>query len=48
MLLIGLGNLVGLNFSIALGSITLSGLSLAGVVGILLNAILMKLDKKAE
>ena len=48
MLLIGLGNLVGLNFSIALGSVTLSGLSLAGVVGILLNAILMKLDKKAE
>lgn len=48
MLLIGLGNLVGLNFSIALGSVTLSGLSLAGIVGILLNAILMKLDKKAE
>lgn len=48
MLLIGLGNLVGLNFSIAIGSVTLSGLSLAGVVGILLNAILMKLDKKAE
>lgn len=48
MLLIGLGNLVGLNFSIALGSVTLSGLSLAGVVGILLNAILMKLNKKAE
>ena len=48
MLLIGLGNLVGLNFSIALGSVTLSGLSLAGIVGILLNALLMKLDKKAE
>lgn len=48
MLIIGLGNLVGLNFSIALGSVTLSGLSLAGVVGILLNALLMKLDKKAE
>lgn len=48
MLLIGLGNLVGLNFSIAIGSVTLSGLSLAGVIGILLNAILMKLDKKAE
>lgn len=48
MLLIGLGNLVGLNFSIALGSVTLSGLSLAGIVGILLNVILMKLDKKAE
>lgn len=48
MLIIGLGNLVGLNFSIALGSVTLSGLSLAGIVGILLNAILMKLDKKAE
>ena len=48
MLIIGLGNLVGLNFSIALGSITLSGLSLAGVIGILLNAILMKLDKKAK
>lgn len=48
MLLIGLGNLVGLNFNIALGSVTLSGLSLAGVVGILLNALLMKLDKKAE
>lgn len=48
MLLIGLGNLVGLNFNIALGSVTLSGLSLAGIVGILLNALLMKLDKKAE
>ena len=48
MLIIGLGNLVGLNFSIALGSVTLSGLSLAGIVGILLNALLMKLDKKAE
>jgi len=48
MLLIGLGSLVGLNFSIALGSVTLSGLSLAGIVGILLNALLMKLDKKAE
>ena len=48
MLVIGLGSLVGINISIALGSVTLSGLSLAGIVGILLNAILMKLDKKAE
>ena len=48
MLVIGLGSLVGINISIALGSVTLSGLSLAGIVGILLNALLMKLDKKAE
>ena len=48
MLVIGLGNLIGLNLSISLGAITLSGLSLAILVGILLNAILMKLDKKAE
>ena len=48
MLLIGLGNLVGLNFSIALGSVTLSGLSLAGIAGILLNAILMRFDRKAK
>ncbi len=48
MLVIGLGNLIGLNFSIALGSVTLSGLSLAGVIGIILNAILMRFDRKAK
>lgn len=45
MLFIGLGNLIGMNFNLAIGSVTLSGLSLAGVVGIILNAIIMKLKK---
>ena len=45
MLFIGLGNLVGVNLSIAIGSVTLSGLSLAGIVGIILNAILVKFNK---
>ena len=45
MLFIGLGNLIGMNFSLAIGSVTLSGLSLAGVIGIMLNAIIMKLKK---
>lgn len=45
MLVIGLGSLVGLNISLPLGIVTLSGLSLAGVVGILLNAILTKFFK---
>ncbi len=46
MLVIGLGSLVGINISLPLGVVTLSGLSLAGVVGILLNAILMRFNKK--
>ena len=45
MLVIGLGNLIGLNIVLPLGVVTLSGLSLAGVVGILLNAILTKFMK---
>ena len=45
MLVIGLGSLIGLNISLPLGIVTLSGLSLAGVVGILLNAILTKFMK---
>ena len=45
MLVIGLGSLVGINISLPLGVVTLSGLSLAGVVGIILNAILVKFDK---
>jgi uracil permease len=45
MLVIGLGSLIGLNISLPLGVVTLSGLSLAGVVGILLNAILTKFIK---
>jgi uracil permease len=45
MLVIGLGSLIGLNISLPLGVVTLSGLSLAGVVGILLNAILTKFMK---
>ena len=45
MLIIGLGNLIGLNITLPLGVVTLSGLSLAGVVGILLNAILTKFMK---
>lgn len=45
MLVIGLGSLVGINISLPLGVVTLSGLSLAGVVGIILNAILVKFNK---
>lgn len=45
MLVIGLGGLVGINISLPLGAVTLSGLSLAGVVGIILNAILVKFNK---
>ena len=45
MLVIGLGSLVGINISLPLGVVTLSGLSLAGVVGIMLNAILVKFNK---
>ena len=45
MLVIGLGSLVGINISLSLGIVTLSGLSLAGVVGIILNAILVKFNK---
>ena len=45
MLFIGLGSLIGVNIEITLGNITLSGLSLAGVVGILLNALLMRFKK---
>lgn len=45
MLVIGLGSLVGINISLSLGVVTLSGLSLAGVVGIILNAILVKFNK---
>ena len=45
MLVIGLGSLVGINISLSLGAVTLSGLSLAGVVGIILNAILVKFNK---
>lgn len=45
MLVIGLGSLVGINISLPLGIVTLSGLSLAGVVGIILNAILVKFNK---
>lgn len=45
MLVIGLGGLVGINISLPLGVVTLSGLSLAGVVGIMLNAILVKFNK---
>lgn len=45
MLIIGLGSLIGINISLSLGVVTLSGLSLAGVVGIILNAILVKFNK---
>ena len=45
MLIIGLGSLIGINISLSLGAVTLSGLSLAGVVGIILNAILVKFNK---
>ena len=45
MLVIGLGSLIGINISLPLGVVTLSGLSLAGVVGIILNAILVKFNK---
>ena len=45
MLVIGLGSLIGINITLPLGVVTLSGLSLAGVVGILLNAILTKFIK---
>ena len=45
MLVIGLGSLVGINISLPLGVVTLCGLSLAGVVGIILNAILVKFNK---
>lgn len=45
MLVIGLGGLIGINISLPLGVVTLSGLSLAGVVGIILNAILVKFNK---
>jgi uracil permease len=46
MLFIGLGSLIGVNLSIAIGSVTLSGLSLAGVVGIVLNAIITSVEKR--
>ena len=46
MLFIGLDSLIGINLSIAIGSITLSGLSLAGVVGIVLNAIITSIEKR--
>ena len=46
MLFIGLGNLIGVNLSIAIGSVTLSGLSLAGIVGIVLNAIITSIEKR--
>jgi uracil permease len=46
MLFIGLGSLIGINLSIAIGSVTLSGLSLAGVVGIVLNAIITSVEKR--
>jgi uracil permease len=45
MLFIGLGSLIGINICLPLGITTLSGLSLAGVVGILLNAILTRFEK---
>jgi uracil permease len=46
MLFIGLGSLIGVNLSIAIGSVTLSGLSLAGVIGIVLNAIITSIEKR--
>lgn len=45
MLFIGLGSLIGINIYLPLGITTLSGLSLAGVVGISLNAILTRFNK---
>lgn len=45
MLFIGLGSLIGINICLPLGITTLSGLSLAGVVGISLNAILTRFNK---
>ena len=44
-LFIGLGSLIGINICLPLGMTTLSGLSLAGVVGISLNAILTRFNK---
>lgn len=43
MLVIGLGGLIGLNLQIAIGTVTLSGLSLAAIVGIVLNIVLEKI-----
>lgn len=45
MFIVGIGNTVGLNIAIQIGNVALSGLSLAIVVGILLNAILTKFIK---
>ena len=45
MFIVGIGNTVGLNIAIQIGNVALSGLSLAIIVGILLNAILTKFIK---
>ena len=45
MFVVGIGNTIGLNIAIQIGNVALSGLSLAIIVGILLNAILTKFIK---
>ena len=45
MFIVGLSDVIGLNIVLQIGGITLSGLSLAILVGIILNAILVKFNK---
>lgn len=45
MFIVGLSDVIGLNIVLQIGGITLSGLSLAILIGIILNAILVKFNK---
>ena len=45
MFVIGTSDITGLNIALRIGGITLGGLSLAILVGIILNAILVKFNK---
>ena len=46
MFIVGLSDVIGLNIVLQIGGITLSGLSLAILVGIVLNAIIMNVEKR--
>ena len=46
MFIVGLSDVIGLNIVLQIGGITLSGLSLAILVGIVLNAIITSIEKR--